>query len=151
MTDILQMSKGGAKFYPQTHVQAVIGLPDFSTFEKASDVQTSISSAIKGIPPTDLSNYPTKTDVTNEIGTAVSKAKPDLSNYPTKTDVTTEISTAVSGIKPTDLSNYPTKPEMTTAINNAKPDLSSFVTMEQVQSAIDNSKIDVTKVGEVSD
>jgi len=28
MTDIVQMSKDGKKFYPQTHVQAVIGLPD---------------------------------------------------------------------------------------------------------------------------
>ena len=28
MTDIVQMSKGGKKFYPQTHAQAVIGLPD---------------------------------------------------------------------------------------------------------------------------
>ncbi|CAJ1187721.1 hypothetical protein CPR19092_LGOLGGFK_01087 [Companilactobacillus paralimentarius] len=46
MTDIVQMSKDGAKFYPQTHAQAVLGLPDFSTFEKASDVQTAISSAL---------------------------------------------------------------------------------------------------------
>jgi len=28
MTDIVQMSKDGKKFYPQTHVQAVIGLQD---------------------------------------------------------------------------------------------------------------------------
>lgn len=28
MTDIIQMSKDGKKFYPQTHVQAVIGLQD---------------------------------------------------------------------------------------------------------------------------
>lgn len=46
MTNIVQMSKGGTNFYPKTHVQAVVGLPDFSSFEKASDVQTAISNAI---------------------------------------------------------------------------------------------------------
>lgn len=126
MTDIVQMSKDGAKFYPQTHAQAVLGLPDFSTFEKASDVQTAISSAINGIKPTDLSNYPTKTDVTTEISSAVSGAKPDLTNYPTK-------------------------PEMATAITKATPDVSSFVNMAQVQSAITNANIVLKKVGEVND
>ncbi|CAJ1188129.1 MULTISPECIES: hypothetical protein [Companilactobacillus] len=46
MTDIVQMSKDGTKFYPQTHAQAVLGLPDFSSFEKASDVQTAITNAL---------------------------------------------------------------------------------------------------------
>ena len=150
MTDIVQMSKDGTKFYPQTHAQAVLGLPDFSTFEKASDVQTAISSAIKGIAPTDLTNYPTKSDVTTQITTAVANVKPDLSNYPTKSDVTTEISSAVSGVKP-DLTNYPTRSEMTTAITKATPNVSGFVTMAQVQSTIDNVKIDLKKVGEVND
>lgn len=126
MTDIVQMSKDGAKFYPQTHAQAVLGLPDFSTFEKASDVQTAISSAIKGIAPTNLTNYPTKSDVTTQITTAVAKAKPDLTNYPTRS-------------------------EMTTAITKATPNVSGFVTMTQVQSTIDNVKIDLKKVGEVND
>ena len=31
MTDIIQMSKGGTKFYPQTHVQAVLGLNPVGT------------------------------------------------------------------------------------------------------------------------
>ena len=31
MTDIIQMSKGGTKFYPQTHVQAVLGLNSVGT------------------------------------------------------------------------------------------------------------------------
>jgi len=73
MTDIVQMSKDGTKFYPQTHAQAVLGLPDFSTFEKASDVQTTISNAIKGIKPTDLSNYPTKSDIQTAITNALGK------------------------------------------------------------------------------
>lgn len=30
MTDIVQMSKGGAEFYPQTHAQAVLGLQDIA-------------------------------------------------------------------------------------------------------------------------
>ncbi|CAJ1187678.1 hypothetical protein CPR19081_DFPECDIO_01088 [Companilactobacillus paralimentarius] len=127
MTDILQLSKDGAKFYPQTHAQAVLGLPDFSTFEKASDVQTAITSAIKGIAPTDLTNYPTKSDVTTEISTAVSGIKPtDLSNYPTKTDVTTEISSAVSGV-----STFEKASDVQTAISSAlgKVDVSQTMSM----------------------
>jgi len=31
MTDIIQMSKGGKKFYPQTHAQAIIGLNSVGT------------------------------------------------------------------------------------------------------------------------
>lgn len=58
MTDIVQMSKGGKKFYPQTHVQAVLGLQDslvgtnLITNLSSNWTQGWLSSSIIGTPPT---------------------------------------------------------------------------------------------------
>jgi len=65
MTDILQLSKNGTKFYPQTHAQAVLGLPDFSTFEKASDVQTAIASALGKVDVSQTMNASTRNKLQN--------------------------------------------------------------------------------------
>ena len=47
MTDIVQMSKDGTDFYPQTHAKAVLGLPDFSTFAKKGEIATEGTIAAK--------------------------------------------------------------------------------------------------------
>ena len=47
MTDIVQMSKDGTDFYPQTHAKAVLGLPDFSTFAKKGEIVTEGTIAAK--------------------------------------------------------------------------------------------------------
>lgn len=150
MTDIVQMSKNGTNFYPQTHAQAVLGLPDFSSFQKASDVQTAITNAIKGIPQTNLTNYPTKSEMT----TAITNAKPDLSGFVNMTQVQSAITKATEGL-PHDLTNYLTKSEtlseITSAVNSAiakaKPDLSNYPTSAQVQTAITNAlgKVDTSQ------
>lgn len=110
MTDIVQMSKGGTKFYPQTHVQAVLGLPDYSTFAKSSDVATAISTAIKGIPPTDLSNYPTRSEMT----TAITKATPDVSSFQKASDVQTAITNALGKIDTSQTMNDSTRNKLQT-------------------------------------
>ena len=65
MTNIVQMSKGGTKFYPQTHVQAILGLPDFSSFEKASDVQTAITTALSKVDTSQTMNDSTRNKLQN--------------------------------------------------------------------------------------
>jgi len=46
MTDIVQMSKNGTKFYPQTHVQAVLGLPDLSNYTTVTDLNNGLSTKV---------------------------------------------------------------------------------------------------------
>ena len=91
--------------------------------------ETYVSNAISAIPPTDLSNYYTKTQTNSQITTA-------LSPYAKKTELPstaglaseTYVDEAIAAIPPTDLSNYYTKAQTNTAITNAKPDLTPYAT-----------------------
>ena len=65
MTDIVQMSKNGTKFYPQTHAQAIVGFPDLSGFQKASDVQTAIKNALSTVDTSQTMNDSTRTKLQN--------------------------------------------------------------------------------------
>lgn len=97
--------------------------------------ETYVNNAIAAIPPTDLSNYYTKTQTNTQITTA-------LSPYAKKTELPstaglaseTYVKNAIAAIPPTDLTNYYTKAQTNTAINNAKPDLTPYATKANSES-----------------
>ena len=99
-----------------------------------SYVDSSISTAISNIPPTDLTNYTTKTYVDN----AVANVSVDLTGYATETFV----NTAISNIPATDLTNYATKTYVDTAVSNVSGggnvDLTGYATETFVNTAISN-------------
>jgi hypothetical protein len=123
------------------------GSVDLSEYAKTAEVETKIQTAIAGIPATDLTDYATKSFVTEKIaaqatGGAISldgyakteEVKTLLSGYTTSDQVDAKITTAVAAIPVTDLSNYATKAELTSKVDTAT--LANYPTKSEVTAQI---------------
>lgn len=146
MTEIVQMSKGGKDFYPQTHTQAVLGLSEFvnglvnadvdlTKYMTTDQVKSAISNAIKGLNP-EMSNYLTKDETVKEVTSIVNKtiadSKPDLSGFQKVNDVQASIKSALANY----LDSDGVKAEIANQIKANQPDLSGFQKAGDVQAAI---------------
>ena len=110
-------------------LNAAIGTKANKTELNGLASETYVNNAIAAIPPTDLSNYYTKTQTNSQITNSLSSyAKktdiPSLTGYATENYVNTQI----AAIPETDLTNYYTKAQTDNAINAAKPDLTPYAT-----------------------
>lgn len=178
MTDIIQLSKDGKDFYPQTHAQAVLGLTNFvnslikgtstnidlTDYFTKEEIKQLLSDSIKD----SLKDYYTKEDVKKLMATGIDLSdyytkeqidsiidkipKTDLSDYYTKSDV----DKLVKQISSVDFSNYSTTEEMKNAISDAikayKPDMSDYydkIDIDNKISEVDN-KISGIKVPDTS-
>ena len=130
---------------------------DYLGSEGVHEVVSNAIKGITGIKPTDLSNYPTKSDVATEISSAVSgvKSEFDITKIGEADTGTGTSQTSQDGTKP-----YPQDSDVQNAITNAlkdylttdgvqakiaeqikanQPDLSGFQKASDVQTAITNA------------
>lgn len=178
MTDIIQLSKDGKDFYPQTHAQAVLGLTNFvnslikgtstnidlTDYFTKEEIKQLLSDSIKD----SLKDYYTKEDVKKLMATGIDLSdyytkeqidsiidkipKTDLSDYYTKSDV----DKLVKQISSVDFSNYSTTEEMKNAISDAikayKPDMSDYYDKTDIDNKISevDNKISGIKVPDTS-
>lgn len=101
----------------------------------------------------DLSNYATKTFVTNSIQSALTSVQADWSvGSPSNSAYIKNKPTALSAFtndmgfltEHQSLANYPTKDELEEALKNADVDLTGYATEEYVQNAVKNVSVDLT-------
>ena len=129
---------------------------DLTNYYTKEETDNAISVAIEEIPEVDLSNYATKTYVTEEVAKAATSGQVDLSSYATKTYVTEQIEAI--DFPETDLSNYYTKAQTNSAISTAignidfpETDLSNYYTKSQTDSKINSAKPDLTPYAKKTD